>query len=255
MTILRVPYHLDEYLPDLRPPLPEEAVTVTADLPDGHVWTRMAALHEVVAEHVADHVRAGRVPTVLSGDCMVALGTAAGLQRAGTDASVVWFDAHGDVQTMETSASGYAGGIPLRVLTGYRPDPATDRLGLRDVPEERVLLVDGRDLDPPEAEYLRTSAVRVSAVADVAADALVEGPLLLHVDLDVIDPDQVPGTLFPAPGSPSADAVVGAVRRVMDTGRVAALSVGCTWRSDPEDDLPGRARARLLADLLAPPSR
>ncbi|MEV2276772.1 arginase family protein [Nocardiopsis sp. NPDC049922] len=252
MTILCAPYHLDEHLPDLRPPLPDAPETVTVDLPDGDVWSRMAALHEVVAERVADHVRAGRVPAVVSGDCMVALGVAAGVQRAGADPSVVWFDAHGDVQTMETSASGYAGGIPLRVLTGYRPDPATERLGLRDVPEERVLLVDGRDLDPPEEEYLRASALRVSAVPDVAADVLPGGPLLLHVDLDVIDPGEVPGALFPTSGGPSVEAVVGAVHRVLATGRVAALSVGCTWRSDTELDRDDGVRARLLADLLAP---
>ncbi|OLT26429.1 arginase [Nocardiopsis sp. CNR-923] len=252
MTILRVPYHLDEHLPDLWPPLPGAAQTVVAELPDGDVWSRMTVLHGVVAERVADHARAGRVPVVVSGDCMVALGAVAGLQRAGADPSVVWFDAHGDVQTMQTSTSGYAGGIPLRVLTGYRPDPATARLGLRDVAEDRILLVDGRDLDPAEEEYLRASALRVSAVPDMAADALPEGPLLLHVDLDVIDPGEVPGVLFPTPDGPSADAVVGAVRRVLETGRVAALSVGCTWRSDAELDRDGGVRARLLADLLAP---
>ncbi|MCY9785139.1 arginase family protein [Nocardiopsis sp. EMB25] len=250
MTILWVPYHLDEYLPDFRPPWRGHTERVIARLPDADVWSRMAVLHEAVAERVADHVRAGRCPTVLSGDCMVALGTAAGLQRAGVDPSAVWFDAHGDVQTMETSASGYAGGIPLRVLAGYRPAPATDGLGLRRIPEERLLLVDGRDLDPPEAEYLRGSAVRQRAVADVGPEDLPDGPLLLHVDLDVIDPDEVPGMLFPTPGGPSADAVVEAVGRIRDTGRVAAVSVGCTWRPDRDEDLPGGVRARLLAALL-----
>ncbi|KOX17534.1 arginase family protein [Nocardiopsis sp. NRRL B-16309] len=250
MTMLSVPYHLDEYLPDFRLPWRGHTETVMEELPDSDSWSRMAVLHEAVAARVADEVRAGRTPTVLSGDCMVALGTAAGVQRAGVDASVVWFDAHGDVQTMETSASGYAGGIPLRVLAGYRPDPAMDRLGLRTIPEARLLLVDGRDLDPPEAEYLRTSAVRHSGVADLGAGDLPGGPLLLHVDLDVIDPDEVPGMLFPTPGGPSRGTVVEAVHRVLDTGRVEAVSVGCTWRPDREEDLPGGVRAKLLAALL-----
>ncbi|RKS04909.1 arginase [Nocardiopsis sp. Huas11] len=250
MTMLSVPYHLDEYLPDFRLPWRGHTETVAERLPDADQWTRMAVLHEAVAARVADEVRGPGTPVVLSGDCMAALGTVAGVQRAGVDASVVWFDAHGDVQTMETSASGYAGGIPLRVLAGYRPDPAMDRLGLRQIPEERLLLVDGRDLDPPEAEYLSTSAVRRSTVTDLTDEDLPEGPLLLHVDLDVIDSDEVPGLLFPTPGGPTTSAVVEAVHRVRDTGRVEAVSVGCTWRPDRDEDLPGGVRAKLLAALL-----
>ncbi|OKI21358.1 arginase [Nocardiopsis sp. TSRI0078] len=244
-----MPYHLDELLPDFRVPTRDASETLVEELPDGDVWSRTAHLHGAVAERVADHVRGGRRPVVLSGDCMVALGTAAGVQRAGLDPAVVWFDAHGDVQTMETSTSGYVGGIPLRVLAGYRPDPAVDRLGLAVVPEERVLLVDGRDLDPPEEEYLRGAAVRRSTVAGVGPDTLPDGPLLLHVDLDVIDPGDVPGFLFPTPGGPGAGAVVEAVRRVTDTGRVVALSVGCTWSPAGDDD-PDGVRGRLLDDLL-----
>ncbi|WP_304451384.1 arginase family protein [Nocardiopsis sp. YSL2] len=250
MTMLSVPYHLDEYLPDFRLPWRGHTEVLRVGLPDSDMWSRMAALHRAVAARVADEVRAGRAPTIVSGDCMVALGAAAGVQRVVEGPAVVWFDAHGDVQTMETSASGYAGGIPLRVLAGYRPDPAMDRLGLRAIPEERLLLVDGRDLDPPEAEYLRASAVRRSTVAGLGAGDLPEGPLLLHVDVDVIDSDEVPGILFPTPGGPSAETVVGAVHRVLDTGRVAAVSVGCTWRPDRDEDHPGGVRAKLLAALL-----
>ncbi|GAB3708762.1 arginase family protein [Nocardiopsis nanhaiensis] len=250
MTMLCVPYHLDEYLPGFRVPMPTE--TLVEDLPDADRWTRMAALHTKVADRVADDIRAGRVPIVMSGDCMVALGTTAGVQRAAVDPAVVWFDAHGDVQTMETSASGYEGGIPLRVLAGYRPAPATDRLGLKDIPEERLLLVDGRDLDPPEVEYLRGSDVRQADVVDVEPSVIPDGPLLLHLDLDVADPSEVPGVLFPTPGGPALDEVVTAAHMFLATGRVVALSIGCTWGPDEELDAAGGARARLLADLLEP---
>ena len=80
----------------------------------------------------------------------------AGLQHAGLDPAIVWFDAHGDVQTLETTTSGYLGGLPLRLLMppGYRPGLICDRLGLRPVPEDRVVPAGARDLDPPEADYL-----------------------------------------------------------------------------------------------------
>ena len=89
----------------------------------------------------------GACPVVVSGDCTTALSTMAGLQRAGIDAANVWLDAHGDVQTLETTASGYLGGLPLRLLVGYRPGLIAAGLGLRSVPEHRIVLVGARDLD------------------------------------------------------------------------------------------------------------
>ncbi|MBB4932231.1 arginase [Lipingzhangella halophila] len=248
MTTIRVPYHLDEPLPEATLPDLPGASTVSPDLPDGDLWARMAHLHEEVAVRVAESVRAAEAPAVLSGDCMVALGTIAGVQRAGVDASVVWFDAHGDLQTLETSASGYMGGIPLRILVGYRPELSAERLGLRAVAEERVLLVDGRDLDPPEAEFLAASPLRRYGVEEVAAEILPPGPIVLHVDLDVVDPGEFEGLLFPTPGGPGVSAVLDAARRVLHTGRVAALSIGCTWDPDRSDPA---ARSGLVADLVS----
>jgi arginase len=171
-----------------------------------------------------------------------------GLQRAGVDASLVWFDANGDLQTLETSTSGYLYGIPLRILVGYRPELISQRLGLRPIEEGRVVLVDARDLDPPEADFLARSGIRRSSVDDLSADLLPDGPLMLHIDLDVVDPDELPDLLCPAPGGPS----VSAVHRVLETGRVAALSLGCTWHPATGDS--GGMRRRLLTALLAPPS-
>jgi arginase len=172
VSVISVPYHLDEYLPDLDLPLAPDEV-ITAELPDGDVWARLASLYSEVARAVADAAGAagaadadrGGPPVVLSGDCTTALGTVAGLQRAGADAGIVWFDAHGDVQTLETTASGYLGGLPLRMLTGYRPELVATRLGLRPVAERRVLLAGARDLDPPEAEYLADAGIGRTGVA------------------------------------------------------------------------------------------
>lgn len=131
--MLQVPYHLDEYLPDLDLPLKAEQV-VTAELPSGDAWSRLAVLYRQVAGAVAGAAGHGRCPVVVSGDCATALGTVTGLQRAGIDAGIVWLDAHGDVQTLETTASGYLGGLPLRLLMGYRPGLIAAGLGLRPVP-------------------------------------------------------------------------------------------------------------------------
>ncbi|WP_165367705.1 arginase family protein, partial [Phytoactinopolyspora endophytica] len=272
MSCISVPYHLDEHRPTLDVPVAADmTVTVDFDPPDGDTWARMAQLYQRVAEMVADDVRAGERPIVLSGDCTTSLATVAGLQRAGLDPAIVWFDGHGDVQTLETTTSGYLGGMPLRMLMGYRPELIGDTLGLRPVAENRVMLVDARDLDHAEIEFLHESDVLRRGIYDFTAESVgtgedvfpaagvpaeggtrsagvepaepdslatmapestfvPDGPIFLHLDLDVIDPSDLPDLLFPAPGGPGLDAVFRAVRRIMETGQVVGIGVGCTWR-------------------------
>jgi arginase len=230
-----VPFHQDERLPPDSLPVPGKVhLIVEPVLPTGEVWERLVTLYDAIADAVAS----ARTPTVVSGDCLAALGVLAGVQRAGLDPSLIWFDAHGDVHTLETTTSGYLGGLSLRLALGAHRDLVADPLGLTPVAEDRTTLVDARDLDPAEAEYLAGAGIRRCGVEDVAVP---DGPVVLHIDLDVIDADELPGLLFPVPGGPSAGAVVAAVRRVLDTGRVAALSIACPWH--PRDD---PRRAELL---------
>lgn len=242
MNRIRVPYHLDEHLPDFEMPLATD-VTITADLPDADAWARVGAVQLRTRDAVADSVRHGQPPVVVAADCMASLGTLAGLQRAGLDPGVVWLDAHGDVQTMETTGSGYLGGLPLRIAVGYRPELIATRLGLRAIPEQQALLVGARDLDPPEVEYLRHSEIRQLAVTELSAEVLPDGPLYLHLDLDVVDPNEVPNLRFPAPAGPTLADVTEALRHVITTGRVAAIGVACTW-------CPGSAAAHRIRPYL-----
>jgi arginase len=246
MSVIQVPYHLDEYLPDLDGPLPPDAV-ITADMPAGDVWGRLSALYSSLAAAVADEAGRGGRPVVVSGDCTTALGTMSGLQRAGIEAGIVWFDAHGDVQTLETTTSGYLGGLPLRLLVGYRPELIAARLGLHAVPDRQVILVGARDLDPPEVSYLAGAQIRRCEVDELDAAGLPGGPLYVHLDLDVIDSGQLPGLRFPAPGGPSPAQVTGALSALLGTGRVAAIGVACTWY--PGHSAADRIRQHLGAAL------
>lgn len=246
MTVILVPYHLDEHLPGLGALLPAgvEPTTVTADIRDGDVWSRLGDVAVPTAQAVAETAH-GR-PVIVSGDCSASMAVLAGLQRTGIDAGIVWFDAHGDVQTIETSASGYPGGMPLRIIVGYRPELIANRLGLTPIAEDRALLVGARDLDPPETAYLETAGIRRGKLADVT-EHLPPGPLVLHIDVDVVDSDQLPGLRYPVGCGPSAEDVVAAAGRVLATGRVVAVDVACTWF----DDGPDWTRASLLQSLLA----
>lgn len=247
MTTILVPFHQDERLPD--DSLPTSGVTLAPAFPDADLPTRLTALHSAVADNVAADIGAGGVPTVVSGDCLVALGVLAGAQRAGATPSVIWFDAHGDLHTPATSTSGYLGGMALRMALDA--DSTAAPLGLRPLPEDHAVLVDARDLDPAEAEFLSTSPLPRVPVDQVVA-ALPDGPLVLHVDLDVIDQDDLPGMRFPAPGGPSATTVLAAVHAVLATGRVVATHLACPWHP-PRDHAERQSRSRLLTDLTTPP--
>ena len=242
MTVIGVPCHLDEYLPGLDVPLAADTV-ISPDMPSGDIWDRLAALYARVADAVAEAARTGARPVVVSGDCTTALGTMAGLQRAGIDAGIAWLDAHGDLQTLETTTSGYLGGLPLRLLVGYRPELIAARLGLRAVPERQVTLVGARDLDPPEVSYLAGAQIRRCEVGEVDAAGLPGGPLYVHLDLDVIDPAELPGLRYPAPGGPGPAQVADALRAALGTGRVAAVGIACTW-------YPGHAAAARIRPFL-----
>jgi arginase len=207
-------------------------------------WRDLIPLYTPVVEMTART----EDPVVLSGDCITPLAVLAGLQRRGVDAALIWFDAHGDFHTEETTHSGYLGGLPLAKAVGRGDQTLPQGLGLRVLREDRVLLVDARDLDAPEVEALSESGVRRATVTSVR-ESLPEGPVHLHVDLDVFDSALVRGLRFPAPNGPGMDEVCAGIRAVVASGRLVALSIAATWR--PEDTIREQTDAVLGAVLAA----
>jgi len=252
--VIVFPFHQDEHLSNDSIPVPAGVSTTLVDpasLPEGDdQWPRLRVLYDELAETVATGVRAQPLTTILCGDCLSMLGTMAGAQRAGQTPSVVWFDAHGDVHTMESSTSGYLGGMPLRMLVGGDPDRLSGPLGVQPIPETKALLIDARDLDPGEISYLEGSQVVRRSVGELTAADLPEGPVIIHVDLDVIDPSDLPDVRFPAPGGPSRSAVVAAIGRLLASGQVTVLDISCPW-FDTTDPAQQAARQALLEELLA----
>lgn len=244
MTTLAVPYFMGDPIVGLDVPSPHR--TLEAALPDGTRQQRMAVLYG----RLADRVSEVDSPVVYAGDCVSTIGVLAGLARRGIAPTVVFFDAHGDFNTWETTPSGFLGGMPLAMLTGRGEQTIVDGAGLDPLPDDRVVLVDGRDLDPAEREALAESGVMLVAVADVAAGWAPDGPLYVHVDTDVVDPAEMPAMNYPAPGGPGLEAVVEAVGRLHATGRVVAFSVS-SWNPDlPGADVAARATRRIAAPFL-----
>ncbi|HZD74079.1 MAG TPA: arginase family protein [Actinomycetota bacterium] len=93
------------------------------------------------------------------------------------------------------------------------------------------------------------ASTRRTDVGELSGEGLPAGPLYLHLDLDVVDPEELPGLRFPAAGGPGWPAVAEAARRVLATGQVVAVGVGCTWH--PGHGAATRARPHLERVLAA----
>src|SRR5262245_788273 len=198
-----------------------------------------ALANRVRAAHTDQHF-----PFVIGGNCGVTIGALAGL----TDVrpAVVWFDAHGDFNTPDTSPSGFLDGMALAILTGRCWRTLAKKIsGFEAVSETRVALVGARNLDPQEADALDASRIlRVGADLAGLDDAFSEAsPVWLHVDLDVIDSADGRANQFATTGGVTVAQLVDAVGR-LDT-RLSVVGAALT-SYDPAADADGRVATAAL---------
>ncbi len=264
-VLVQVPYHLGRRDVGLAKGVPLLAEALAAELdtatvvvdPPEEFRNEIAASMNVVralAATVGEVVADGAFPLVLAGNCNSSLGTVAGL---GTphDLGVVWFDAHADFNTPETTLGGFFDGMGLAMLTGTSWDALRASVeGLQPVPETNVVHVGGRDFDPAEARRLETSdvlRVRPGEPLEPALDMLRAraSSVYVHVDLDVLDPSEGRANWFACDDGLTAEDMAAAIEQIgrRFTIRAAALTAyqpDC----DPEGTIP-RA-ASLIAHRL-----
>jgi arginase len=158
------------------------------------------------------------VPLVLGGDHSIAVGTTAGtaahFNKASKRIGVIWLDAHGDMNTPESSPSGNVHGMPLASIMGYGPPELTELAGIKPMVEPRnVALVGIRDLDAKERRLVKESGVHIFTMRDidergmreVMADALRfasddTAGISVSLDMDFVDPTDAPGVGTPVRG-------------------------------------------------------
>lgn len=235
-----------------------EVTTIGTPAPAlGHGWAEelVAATPELqlLAERLGETLSAGRTPLIALGRCAASLATLPVLADRYPGAAVVWFDAHGDLHTPDTTGSGYLGGLTLAGALGWWDSG----LGAGVDPAD-VLLVGARALDPAEQDLIEAGVItRLPVSASLAADlgAWVAGrPVVVHVDCDVLEPGTVPVEL-PVPAGLSLDQLHDCAV-VLAVGDVVAVQVAELELHDPPDDDAGAAVRRLtaaLAPLLGDP--
>ena len=213
-----------------------------------------------VIKLIASRVRAAgeerAFPVVLSGSCYASIGIVAGLRGS---PGVVWFDAHGDFNTPETTDLGYFDGMGLAVLTGAAWQTMLAGVdGAQPLPETSVLLAGARDLDPSERD--RIDASRVAHLPPdrlrppdrllKAMEGMSPAPdgLHVHVDLDVLDSGEATVNVYSAPDGINGVELHALVAALIETGRVRALALTAY---DPECDSAGAVPPLAMSLLEA----
>lgn len=222
-------------------------VTVPESHPaDGAKRRFMAEVSQVCTQLCSKVVRMMKedtVPVILGGDHSISIGSIAGVARyyrsKKSRIGLIWMDAHGDMNTPETSPSGNIHGMPLAATLGYGPDAlsAVGRFKRKALPENTVL-IGARDLDLLEREAIRKSGIRVFSMRDIdelgmrvvmkeAIRIASHDTVGFHVslDLDLLDPSEAPGVGTPVPGGITYRESHLAMETIADSGRMLAFDV------------------------------
>ncbi|MCP9480392.1 arginase family protein [Shimia sp. CNT1-13L.2] len=205
--------------------------------------------HRPIADIVAKAATKGEVPFSIAGDCCASLPVMAGLQKAGLAPVLVWLDAHGDFNTYETSPSGFLGGMPLAMMVGKGDLSIARASGQRPVTESDVWLVEARDLDPLEAEAVRSSNLNRLDLS-MFADIVLDRPVHLHIDNDVVDAVDVPANNYPVDDGPRLEEVIEACRTFAAQNRICAVSLS-GWNGHLDCDGQTAAACRQLLAAIA----
>ncbi|WP_163989942.1 arginase family protein [Pyxidicoccus caerfyrddinensis] len=198
------------------------------------VWGHGELVEQLgAARRLLDEHQPARVLTI-GGDCGVEVAPVSYLNaRLGGDLAVVWFDAHADLNTPDSSPSALFHGMPLRVLLGQGAPAFVE--GARPHLEPRQVFLAGvRELDPPEADFIREHALRRFTPTDLRsrpgalAQALRDSGfrhVYVHMDLDVTDPGELPDVACPTPHGLELALLVAQLRALRESLHLVGASL------------------------------
>jgi arginase len=214
------------------------AEATAEDDPRARFLPAIRATCEGIAELVGAALDDGRIPIVLGGDHSIALGTLGGLASRRGPGAVLWLDAHGDLNTPQTTPSGNVHGMPLAAALGRGgPGFESSSWTLPALEAQRVAVIGARSIDPGERGIIEELRLAVHTMSEldrrgieaVVRDALerADGAGFVHVSLDMdgLDPVVAPGVGTPVRGGLTYREAHLAMELVAESGLLTSLEI------------------------------
>jgi arginase len=210
---------------------------------DAKYLHQIAATCERLGELVASGLADGKMPLVLGGDHSIAVGTVAGVSRFFRESNrkigLLWIDAHADMNTPRSSPSGNVHGMPLACCAGVGPEELARMFGFAPkVDPANIALLGVRDVDPLEAETIRSAGVRAFTMREIdergmraaigeAIAIATRGTAGFHLslDMDFVDPQYAPGVGTPVRGGATYREAHLAMEVICDSGKMLSMEV------------------------------
>jgi arginase len=206
----------------------------------GEIAEACKDLAEAVQKSLEEHM----LPLVLGGDHSIAAGSISGVaahfrKEEKKQVGFLWLDAHGDMNTPESSPSGNVHGMPLASIMGYGPPELVELMGFKPkVEPQNIVLVGIRDLDSQEKKLVKKSGVHVLTMRDidergmreVMSDALkyamddTDG-IAVSLDMDFVDPSDAPGVGTPVRGGVTYREAHLAMEMIADSEAMVSLEI------------------------------
>lgn len=219
---------------------------------------------ELLAQKIDETIADDSFPLVLGGDHSIALGTLAGVAKKQKNLGVIWYDAHGDLNTADTSPSGNIHGMPLAASLGFG-DPALINIGgfSPKVKPENVVIIGARDLDAGERKLIKETGIKVFTMHEIdrlgmttvmkeTIEYLRERTEYVHLslDLDGLDPTEAPGVGTPVAGGLSYRESHLAMEMLEESGIITSAEFVEVNPILDEKNKTGAAAVALIASLL-----
>lgn len=234
---------IEEWGGELIRPIQSVSLTEEQDRQYGE-WNRMAMANANMADIVREGLQDDLLTVGLEANCNVLLGMLAGLKYDSDGnarrVGLVFYDSHGDFNTPETTLSGMLGGMPVAVAAGHALHNVRNTSGLAEpLPMNHIVWGGVRDLDPLEADRFREYEVQQISVQDTRdlsdnlqkqIDDLADrvDVVYVHIDMDVLDPVEVPGHSLTVPDGPTSEELAAAMTVMFSNPKTVALGIAST---------------------------
>ena len=175
---------------------------------------------------------------------------------------LVWIDAHGDFNTPETTLSGMLGGMPVAVSAGLCLTRLRYKAGLEPaLPTKYIVMAGVRDVDPLEQELIDRSDIEMISVDDIKKLSnnidfqmkrlcKLTDKVYVHIDMDVLDPPEIPGSNFLVPGGPTSTELAGALTEIFKYKKVSALGIASFPAGKNDNKIAVKAALNLIKGAI-----